>query len=135
MTGPFLAEVPVLERNGETQQLQWSEVRTGLNLEVWLLLALSLLLVRDVQDIRAVRNLIASRGEMIVRHSPHHLLVTGGPHPHHGRAGASLQSVMSKDLTVIAILAIIFWNNRITYRDNKFRVSTLHLSLYNNICI
>ena len=133
MTRPFLAEVLVLERNGETQQLQWSEVgRTGL---AWRNDSYWLLLVRDVQDIRAVRNLIASRGEVIVRHTPQHLLVAGGPHPHHGRAGASLQSVMSKDLTVIAILAIIFWNNRITYRDNKFRVSTSHLSLYNNICI
>ena len=74
-------------------------------------LSLSLLLVRDVLDVRAVWNLIADRGKIIGWHTPHYLLVTGGPRPHDGRAVAGLQSVMSKDLTVIAI---IVWNNRIT---------------------
>ena len=99
----------MLERDGLAQELQRSVWRTVLNLQgrtdSSISLSYSLLLVRNVLKIRAVRNLVADRGELIVWHGAGHLLVTGGPGPHDGRAGASgasLQSVMSKDLTVFS---------------------------------
>ena len=104
----------MLERNRVTQQLQWSVWRTVLNSSIYLYLCYSLLLVRDVLHIGAVRDLIASRGELIVWHAALYLLVTGGPHPHDGRLAVSLQSVMSKDLTVIFRAIIVVWNNLIT---------------------